>query len=160
MHESPDTPSARAATADLAIPHQASVTTAPDGRYPVQWQGRQAVVTLPDHIDASNASQIGEELHSLINGGATELIGDMTATVSCDHSGADAMAHAYRHALINGTQLRLVVTARIVLRMLTLNGLDRLIPVYPFRATAAAAGCGRRVSRSRWPVLAAYDDGG
>jgi hypothetical protein len=90
MHESSDTPSASAAIADLAIPHQAPVTTAPDDSYPVQWQGRQAVVTLPDYIDASNASQIGEELHSLINGGATELIAEMTATVSCDHSGADA----------------------------------------------------------------------
>ena len=64
-------------------------------------------MTLPDYIDTSNASQIGKELHSLINGGATELIADMTATVSCDHSGADVIVHAYRHALINGTQLRL-----------------------------------------------------
>jgi anti-anti-sigma factor len=147
MHESSDTPSASAVIADLAIPHQASVTTAPDGRYPVQWQGRQAVVTLPDYIDASNASQIGEELHSLINGGATELIADMSATVSCDYSGADAMVHAHRHALINGTQLRLVVTAQIVQRVLTLNGLDRLVPVYPFQAAAAAAGRQQRRSR-------------
>jgi anti-anti-sigma factor len=88
-------------------------------------------VTLPDYIDASNASQIGEELHSLINGGATELIADMTATISCDHSGADVIVHAYRHALITGTQLRLVVTAQIVQRVLTLNGLDRLIPSTP-----------------------------
>jgi anti-anti-sigma regulatory factor len=75
----------------------------------------------------------------------TELIEDMTATVSCDHSGADAMVHAHRHALINGTQLRLVVIARIVQRVLTLNGLDGLIPVYPSRAAAAAAGCRRRL---------------
>jgi anti-anti-sigma factor len=146
MHESSDTRSAGAAIADLAISHQASVTAAPDEGYPVQWQGRQAVVTLPDYIDASNASQIGEELHSLINGGATELIADMTATVSCDYSGADAIAHAYRHALINGTQLRLVVIAEIVQRVLTLNGLDRLIPVYPFRAAAAAAARQQRWS--------------
>jgi anti-anti-sigma factor len=146
MHESPDTPSASAAIADLAIPHQASVTAAPDDSYPVQWEGRQAVVTLPDYIDASNASQIGQELRSIINGGATELIADMTATVSCDYSGADAIVHAYRHALINGAQLRLVVTAQIVQRVLALNGLDRLIPVYPFRAAAAAAECQQRRS--------------
>ena len=146
MHESSDTRSAGAAIANLAIPCQAPVTAAPDGSYPVQWRGRQAVVTLPDHIDTSNASQIGEELHSLINSGATELIADMTATVSCDYSGADAIAHAHRHALIYGTQLRLVVTAQIVQRVLTLNGLDRLIPVYPFRAAATAAGCQQRRS--------------
>jgi anti-anti-sigma factor len=147
MHESPDTPSASAVIADLAIPHQTSVTTAPDGHYPVQWQGRQAVVTLPGYIDASNASRIGEELRSLINGGATVLIVDMSGTVSCDYSGADALVHAHRHALINGTQMRLVVTAQIVQRVLTLNGLDRLVPVYPFQAAAAAAGCQQRRSR-------------
>lgn len=147
MHESADAPSASADIADLAIAHRAAVIAAPDDSCPVQWRGRQAVVTLPDYIDASNASQIGEELHSLINGGATELIADMTATVSCDHWGADVIVHAYRHALITGTQLRLVVTAQIVQRVLTLNGLDHLIPVYPFRAAAIAAG--RQQGRSR-----------
>jgi anti-anti-sigma regulatory factor len=38
--------------------------------YPVQWTGRQAVVTLPEHIDVSNAGQIREELLSVINRGA------------------------------------------------------------------------------------------
>jgi anti-anti-sigma factor len=126
---------------------RASVAAAPNDSWPVQWRGRQAVVALPDYIDASNASQIAEELRLLINGGATELIADMTAIVSCDYSGADAMVHAYRHALINGAQLRLVVTAQIVQRVLALNGLDRLIPVYPFRAAAAVAGCQQRRSR-------------
>jgi anti-anti-sigma regulatory factor len=94
MHESSDTPSAAATVADHAITHDASVTAATEDSCPVQWRGRQAIATLPDYIDVSNASQIGEELRSLINCGATELIADMTATVSCDHSGADAMVHA------------------------------------------------------------------
>jgi hypothetical protein len=50
----------------------------------VKWTGSQAVVTLPEHIDVSNAGQISEELLSVINLGAVELIADMTATVSCD----------------------------------------------------------------------------
>ena len=37
--------------------------------YPVQWNGRQAVVALPEHIDVSNASQIREELLWIINRG-------------------------------------------------------------------------------------------
>jgi hypothetical protein len=32
---------------------------------------------------------------------------------------------------VNGIQLRLVVTAQIVRRVLIINGLDRLIPIYP-----------------------------
>lgn len=111
-----------------------------DDPYPVRWTGEQAVVTLPDHIDVSNASTISEELLSLINRGAGPLIADMSATASCDHAGADAMARAYQRAAANGTQLRLVVTAQIVRRMLATTGLDRLLPVYPSLEAAVAAG--------------------
>ena len=71
-----------------------------------------------------------------------------------------------RHALINGMQLRLVVTAEIVQRVLALNGLDRLIPVHPSRAAAAAAIGDRQTTSCSGgtdlvlavgpPVLAAY----
>ena len=47
---------------------------------------------------------------------------------------------AYQRALISGTQLRLVVTAPIVQRVLSVNGLDRLIPIYPSLEAAIAAG--------------------
>ena len=110
--------------------------------YPVEWTGRQAAVTLPEHVDVSNADQIREELLSVINRGATALIVDMTATVSCDHAGAEAVARAYRRAIVSGTQLRLVLTAHIVRRVLGVNGLDRLIPMYPSLEAAAAAGGG------------------
>ncbi len=40
---------------------------------PVQWTAEQAVITLPDHIDVSNAGQIRGELLSVINRGATSL---------------------------------------------------------------------------------------
>jgi anti-sigma B factor antagonist len=120
---------------------QAYVAAVTGDSYPVQWTGRQAVVTLPDHIDVSNAGQLSEQLLVLINRGAAELIVDMTGTVSCDYAGADAVVRAYQRAAASGTQLRLVVAAAIVRRVLTVNGLDRLIPMYPSleAATAAAA---------------------
>jgi anti-sigma B factor antagonist len=108
--------------------------------YPVRWMGQQAVVALPEHIDVSNASQIREELLSVINRGAAALIADMTATLSCDQSGVAAVMRAHQRALASGTQLRLVVTAQIVRRVLGINGLDRLIPVYPCVEAATAAG--------------------
>jgi anti-sigma B factor antagonist len=104
----------------------------------VRWTGGQAVVTLPQHIDVSNADQISEQLLLIINRGATELIADMTATVSCDHAGAAAVARVYKRAAANGTQVRLVITAEIVRRVLSLNGLDRIVPVYPSLEAAAA----------------------
>ena len=118
----------------------AQVAVVINDTYPVRWMGRQAVVALPEHIDVSNASQIREELLWVINRGAAALIADMIGTLSCDHSGADAVMRAYQRALASGTQLRLVVTAPIVRRVLCINGLDRLIPVYPSLEAATAAG--------------------
>jgi len=108
--------------------------------YPVRWMGRQAVVALPEHIDVSNVGKIREELLWVINRGAAPLVVDMTATLSCDQSGAEAVMRAYQRAHANGTQLRLVVTAQTVQRALGINGLDRLVPVHPSLEAATVAG--------------------
>jgi anti-sigma B factor antagonist len=107
--------------------------------YPVQWAGRRAVVTLPEHIDVYNAGPIREELLSVINHGAEVLIVEMSATISCDHAGADAVGRASQRAALSGTKLRLVVTAQIVSRVLSLGGLDRLVPIYPSLEAAISA---------------------
>jgi len=111
---------------------------------PVRWMGNRAVVTLPKHIDNSNADQVREQLLWIINRGAAVLIADLTGTASCDYSGGDALARAQHRAVANGTELRLVVTADVVHRVLTLNGVDRLVAVYPDLDGAIAAGAGSR----------------
>jgi anti-anti-sigma factor len=105
----------------------------------VQWAGRKAAVTLPEHVDVSNAGQIREDLLSAIDRGATALIADMTATVSCDHAGADAVVRVYQLAAVHGAELRLVVTAPIVSRALSIAGVDRLVSIYPSLEAAMAA---------------------
>lgn len=135
------------------MPKVAAVTRARD-TYPVQRVGGKTVVTLPEHIDMSNADEISEQLLSLINRGAAELIADMTATLSCDHAGVDAVVRAYQRAIIKGTQLRLVVTGQMVRRMLAVNGLDRLIPICPSLEAAVAAGA-KRPERRVGPRTAA-----
>jgi anti-anti-sigma factor len=116
----------------------------PEYTCPVQWTGRLAVVTLPECIDRSNADQIREQLLLIINRGAVVLIADLAATVSCDYSGTNALVRAYQRAAANGTDLRLVVIADVVRRVLRLSGLDRLVSIYPTleAAVAAGAGCG------------------
>lgn len=118
-----------------------SLHTMADGntRYPVQWTGQEAIVTLPQHIDIANADEIREQLLWIINRGAAVLIADLTGTVSCDYSGADALARAQHRAMANGTELRLAVTAGAVRRVLTLNGFDRLVAIYPDLDGAVAA---------------------
>ncbi len=111
---------------------------------PVRWINRQAVMTLPEHIDRSNADRVREQLLLVINRGAVALIADLAATLSCDYSGTDALARAYQRAVASGTELRIVVTADVVRRVLSLSGLDRLVSVYPTLDAALAAGAQRR----------------
>jgi anti-sigma B factor antagonist len=117
-----------------------------EGTWPAQRISVLAVVTLPENIDQSNAGQVREQLLLVINRGAAVLIADMTATVSCDLSGADALARAGQHADASGTQLRLAVTAQFVRRVLSHSGLDPLVPIYPTVEAALAAEAGRRDS--------------
>ena len=106
---------------------------------PVRQADQLTVVTLPAHIEESNAGRIREQLLSVLGRGAGELIVDMTATVLCDYAGQDAVARACHRAVASGTQLRLVITAQIVRRGFRLSGLDQLIPVYPTLQAATAA---------------------
>jgi anti-anti-sigma factor len=57
------------------------------------------------------------------------LIIDMSGTTFGDSAGVQAIIAAYRQATATGTELRLVAT--VVLRILTLVGVDQLIPIYP-----------------------------
>jgi anti-anti-sigma factor len=110
--------------------------------FPVEWTGRQAVVAFPGHVDISNVDQLRDRLLAVINRGAAVLIADMTGTASCDHAGAEAIARACQRAAISGTRVRLAVTAPVVRRVLTIEGLDRLVPIYPSLEAAVAAGHG------------------
>lgn len=97
-------------------------------------------MTFPAHIDVSNVAKLREQLLSVINRGAAVLIADMTTTASCDHAAVDAIARAYQRAAVSGTQLRLAVAAPVVRRVLSVEGLDRLVSVYPSVEAALAAG--------------------
>ena len=90
----------------------------------------------------SNAGQLRDRLLTVINRGAAVLIADMTGTVSCDHSAVEAVGRACQRAAVSGTQVRLVVTAPVVRRVLSFEGLDRLVSIYPSLEAAVAAGAG------------------
>jgi len=109
----------------------AGAEAVPGELFPVSWQGRQAVVTLPEDIDAANTGQLRDELLGLVNRGPEVLIADLTGTVSCDHGGAEALARAYHRASVNGTLLKIAASSPHVRQILTVNGLDRLVSVYP-----------------------------
>jgi anti-sigma B factor antagonist len=97
--------------------------------YKLWWVGQAAVVTLPAEIDVTNAEQTRQALASAASHDAAVLIIDMSQTIFCDSAGVAAIIAAHTQATAAGTQLRL--TAPGVLRILTLVGVDQLVPIYP-----------------------------
>ena len=88
------------------------------------------LVTLPARLDESNAAEISAGLAAAAEGHPQVLIADMSRTRSCDWAGARALASAFSQATTGGTELRLVTTSEAVRRVIRLNGLDRLMPIF------------------------------
>jgi len=97
--------------------------------YEVQWVGQHAVITMPAEIDAANADEVRQALLAAATPGTAILIIDMSGTTFCDSAGLKAIIAAHAQAAETGTELRLVATA--VLRIMTIIGIDQLIPIYP-----------------------------
>jgi len=113
-----------------------------DGIAPAEWIGRIAVVALPEHVDAARAASVGDQLKAALGKGAAVVIADMSATESCDRAGVDALIHAYHQAAVSNADLRLVVRASAVSRLVSDAGLDRLVAVFRSVQAAAAGGAG------------------
>jgi anti-anti-sigma factor len=126
-----------------------------ESAFPLSWSGIRATVTLPGQVDVSNVGQFRDQLLTAINRGADPLIVDMTATMSCDHACVDALIRAYHRATVNGTSVRLVVTAPVVRRVLGIEGLDRLVSIYPTLEAATTATAGPRIATAAVPTGAA-----
>jgi PAS domain S-box-containing protein len=107
-----------------------------DGIAPLEWSGRRAVVTFPEHVGGLDAAQIGEQLLGALSQGAVTLIADMSSTASCDPAAVAAVGRAYQRAVASQAQLRLVISAPEIRRLITDEAMDRLVPVY---ATLEAA---------------------
>ncbi len=99
------------------------------------WTGRAAqgwkIVRLPIDIDIANAGQVTADLLAAASPAATTVLGDMTATAFCDCAGVSALLTAGRGLKLAGGDLRIVATARPVLRTFELTGLPHALPVYP-----------------------------
>jgi anti-anti-sigma factor len=95
------------------------------------------LVTLPAQVDESNAAEISAGLAAAAEGHPEVLIADMSRTRSCDWAGARTLATAFTRATTGGTELRLVTTSTAVRRVISLNGLDRLMPIFEDVASAS-----------------------
>jgi len=116
--------------------------------------GAVPVVTAPAEIDVSTAAQLRAMLVQWATRGHSTVVVDLTGTAFCDSAGLTVLVRAHKQALADGGGLRLVLPADgTVVRVLTLTGLDRVIPYFATLGQAlaqvpAAALRPRRPSRS------------
>ena len=100
-----------------------------------QARARPAIVMLPDRIDQANAESVREQLWTACAPRAT-VVADLTSTRFCDSTGIRNITGAHQRAKTFDGQLRLVLPAGVVHRVVELLGLDEVLLIFP---TVAAA---------------------
>jgi anti-sigma B factor antagonist len=101
-----------------------------------------AVVTLPAEVDLTNIVLVASGLAAALASGPDVVVADGTGTTFCDSAAVAALIRTHHQAATAAVQLRMVVTARAVRRVLQLNGADQILRVYPSLASALADGSG------------------
>src|SRR5207248_8782066 len=90
------------------------------------------VVAAPAEIDISNADCLDAVLREAAARGHARFVVDLTGTRFCASSGVGVLARAYKRALADGGELRLVMPASAaVLRVFAITGIDQVIPHFP-----------------------------
>jgi anti-sigma B factor antagonist len=105
--------------------------------YELRRIGQYGIVTAPAEVDVTNTGEVRQALLSAASQDVPVLIIDMSGTTFCDSAGVHAIIVACQQAAAAGTELRLIATA--ILRILTMVGVDQLIPIYPDLQAALAA---------------------
>lgn len=105
---------------------------------PVRHFDGLTVAELPAEIDVTNSDDVRDTLLALLNWEPSGLVADMSGTSFCDASGARAVVRAHRRAQALGTQLSVVITHPVVLRVFKLSGADAMLRIYPALGEALA----------------------
>jgi anti-anti-sigma factor len=100
---------------------------------------RQIVVTMPAELDYRNAEHVGQRLSTALRSDTAIVIADLIPTTFSDTVGIQILLGAHHQATARGVDLRFVVSpSGHVQRVLTMCGLDRLVPCYPSVSAALA----------------------
>ena len=97
------------------------------------------VVTLPAEIDMANADAVGERFAAALAPGVRVVIADMTATTFCGSAGLNMLIRASKRATAHGAELRLLLPCPNVLRIMKIQGVDAVLPIF-FSLEEALAG--------------------
>jgi anti-sigma B factor antagonist len=121
-------------------------------RYPIEMVRGVPVVAVPEDIDVSNADWLRSVLLETACCGHATFVVDVTPTQFCASSGVGVLVRAYKRALADGGELRLVMPASAaVLRVFAITGIDQVILHFPslYEAVVPAPATAPRPPRPR-----------
>jgi len=101
--------------------------------------GLLTVVSFPAEIDMATAGAIGGQLAAALAPGVPAVIADMTATTFCDSAGITILIRAKKQATAHGAELRLLLSCPNVVRVLQIQGVNAVLPIYHNLEEALAA---------------------
>lgn len=101
--------------------------------------GPAAIATVTGEIDLHTAPSLRTRALELINQGHQHLILDLSGVGFCDSAGLGALIGIWHGAQDAGGSLTLAAIPDRLMRMLTLTGVDSLLPHYPTTADALTA---------------------
>jgi anti-anti-sigma factor len=89
------------------------------------------LVRLRGEIDVATAPGLRQRLFGLLKRGAGLVILDLSGVPFCDASGLGMLVGSHRHATMLGVTLRLTALRPRVARLVYINGMDRVLSIYP-----------------------------
>jgi anti-sigma B factor antagonist len=101
-----------------------------EARLPAELVHGVPVVLAAEEIDITNAAGLRAALLEAAANGRQAFVVDMTRTRFCDCSGVHALVAAHRRAQAEHRQMLLAGPGAAVLRLFSITGLDRLIPIF------------------------------
>jgi len=104
----------------------------------VQEPGEEiSVAAVEGEVDASNAGEVGDRLRMTLTNRSTVLVVDLTATTYIDSAGINMLYELTSELEHRQQRMRLVVPdASPISRMLSIAGLDAVVPVHETRPDA------------------------
>ena len=120
----------------------------PDAGYPVEVIKSVPVVAAPEAIDITNAAGLRAAMLQAAACGHGTFVVDMSHTQFCDTAGIHALVAAHKRARAEGGQVLLVIGGAAVRRILSITGLDRVIPHFSSLEQALAQTPAARQDRT------------
>jgi anti-sigma B factor antagonist len=102
----------------------------PGTGYEISWVDGVPVVSAPAEVDVTNVEELLQAMRACTHPEHATLVVDMSETTFCDSAGFSQLVQAHRRAAAAGGEVRLVISAASVMRLLSIIGVDRIMPIF------------------------------